>query len=137
MRAYGASPGPKAQCLSYIASMNLLKQANALIYEHIGYTPTYIPDLLQLVYAKLSFSCSSLFCCCDLSLRCRRHQQLKLAAAAAWLECVTSLGLRSQVGSCYCLFIHLLLCIGLAVGKQTWTLCHANQRQITSVVGRH
>lgn len=55
MRAYGASPGPRAQCLSYIASANSLKQANALVYTYIGYTYTYIPDLLQLVHAKLSF----------------------------------------------------------------------------------
>jgi len=99
MHAYGASPGPRAQCLSYIASVNSLKQANALVYKYIGYTYTYIPDLLQLVHAKLSFPCSSLFCCCDLSLRRRRHQQLKLAAAAAWLQCVSSLGLRSQLAA--------------------------------------
>ncbi len=66
--------------------------------------------------ATMRFSCSCLFCCCGLSLRCGQHQPLKLAAAstAAWLLCVTSPGLR-------CLFTKLLLCIdglGTAVGKR-------------------
>ena len=112
-----------AQGRSYVASMNFIEAGKcfSLVYKHTGHTPSYIPHLLQLVHAKIFFFCSSLFCCCDLSLRCRQHQQLKLAAAAAWLHCVTSLGLLSQVCSCYCLFIQLLLCIGLSTtaGKQT------------------
>lgn len=42
-----------------------------------------------------------------------------------------------SAGSCYCLFIQLLLCIGpgTTVGNKI-THCHANQRQFISVIGK-